>query len=253
MQYALKVAYLGTDFSGWQRQRNAPSVQAELERALAAHLGREVALVGAGRTDRGVHAEGQVAAFRFGGELAPGGLVHGVNALLPGSIRVLGAAPAPPGFHPRRSAEAKTYLYRFTTRKPVPPALAATRLGVDPALDFEGMARAALVTIGEHDFAAFASSGHAPGGTKRKVFAARLERRSEEEWEFRITGSGFLRGMVRALVGTLLEVGRGRRSIGELEALLAPASSRTEAGPTAPAHGLTLLAVHYPPASAPVW
>ncbi len=252
MQYALRLAYLGTAYAGWQRQRNARTVQEVVERALAIHLGHEVRVVAAGRTDRGVHASGQVATFRDAQRLAPGGLIYGTNALLPGDVRILAAAEVPEGFHPQRSAVAKTYCYRFSTRNPLPPELAPTHLAVDPELDFVAMAQATLVLVGEHDFQAFALQGRSPGDTRRRIYAARLERVGTEG-RFQITGSGFLRGMVRGLVGTLLEVGRGKRSGDDFRALLRPGSHRGAAGPTAPAHGLLLEAVHYPEELQPLW
>lgn len=201
-------------------------------------------IVGAGRTDRGVHAQGQVAAFHFPRPVALGGLVHGVNALLPPDIRILAAAEAPKGFHPQKSAVAKTYTYRFSTRNPLPPALGLTHLGVRETLDFERMALAALLLLGEHDFQAFAIQGGNPGTTRRRIYASRLERNGSE-WTLRLTGSGFLRGMVRRIAGTLLEVGRRHRTLGAFQALFSPGSECAAAGPTAPSHGLCLEEVFY--------
>jgi tRNA pseudouridine38-40 synthase len=239
----LTLAYAGTRYAGWQRQPNALGVQEVLETALGRLTGEAVAAVAAGRTDAGVHARGQVVSFALARDFPLSGLVHGTNHHLPPDVRVLTAARAAAGFHARRSAVAKLYLYRVHRGRLPPPECAPYVLAWDGALDPSVLAEAARVLVGEHDFGAFAQAGGAPGPTRRRIFAAAWEERGEE-LVFRITGEGFLRGMVRALVGTLLEIGAGRRDGAGLGALLA-GRPRAAAGPTAPARGLVLERVDY--------
>jgi tRNA pseudouridine38-40 synthase len=240
----LTVAYVGTRYAGWQRQPDAPTVQATLEEALGRLLGAPVAVVGAGRTDAGVHARGQVASARIDREFPLDGLVHGANHHLPGDVRVLAAARAPEEFHARRSALAKLYVYRLHRGRLPPPERAPFVVPAPRRLSIGALEDAARALVGEHDFAAFARSGRAPGPTRRRIFAACWQL-DGDELALRVVGDGFLRGMVRSLVGTMLEVGRGARPLGDFAALLdAPRGGL--AGPTAPARGLTLERVDYP-------
>jgi tRNA pseudouridine38-40 synthase len=247
--YRLILAYRGTAYAGWQRQENALAVQQVVEEALERLLGAPVRVVGASRTDAGVHARGQAAHLELPEPFPERGLVHGANHHLPEDVRVLAAAAMPPGFHARRHAWGKEYLYRLS-RAPVLSPLDAPFVAPAPAgLDLERMARAADALPGRHDFSAFALAGGSHGQPFRRIVSARWEERFEEgseELAFRIVGEGFLRGMVRALVGTLIEVGAGRRSPESFAGLLA-GRPRSAAGPTAPAHGLVLQRVLYPP------
>ncbi|MCB1009914.1 MAG: tRNA pseudouridine(38-40) synthase TruA [Acidobacteria bacterium] len=249
--HALRIAYDGTRYAGWQRQENAPTVQQALEEALERLLGEKVAVVGAGRTDAGVHADGQVASFPLSRAFPASGLVHGTNHHLPAHVRIVAAAPAPERFHARRSAAAKVYRYRCLEARRVAPERAPFVLAVAAGLDWEAIERATLALPGRHDFSAFASAGGAPGPTERTLFAAGWRREGDER-VLRVVGEGFLRGMVRALVGTLLEVGHGRRSVAEFAALLR-GGGRDAAGATAPPHGLALERVDYPARDAPLW
>jgi tRNA pseudouridine38-40 synthase len=246
--YQLLLSYRGTAYAGWQRQENALAVQQVVEEALERLLGEAVRIVGASRTDAGVHARGQVAHLELARPFPERGLVHGVNHHLPDDVRVLAAAAMPAGFHARRHAAAKEYVYRLS-RAPVLSPLDALFVAPAPAgLDLERMARAADALPGRHDFSAFALAGGSHGQPFRHIVSARWEERWDEnhgELAFRIVGEGFLRGMVRALVGTLIEVGTGRRTPESFAALLA-GRPRKEAGPTAPAHGLVLQQVLYP-------
>jgi tRNA pseudouridine38-40 synthase len=251
MDYALRIAYDGTRWAGWQRQANATAVQEVVESALERLLGERVGIVGAGRTDAGVHADGQVASFRLERQFPAAGLVHGTNHHLPADIRVVAAAPAPAGFHPRRSAVAKVYRYRCHPGRLVGPDRAPFVLALPGDLDWRAVETATLALVGEHDFSAFALAGGAPGPTRRTIFAAAWSREGEER-VFRIAGEGFLRGMVRAVVGTLLEVGQGRRPTAALAALLT-GGERGAAGANAPAHGLALERVDFAAGSAPLW
>lgn len=244
----LTLAYDGTRWAGWQRQPNAPTVQEALETALARLTGEAVSTHAAGRTDAGVHARGQVVSFRLEREFPPAGLVHGGNRHLPADIRVVAAAAVGTDFHARRSAISKRYAYRLWREGVVPPDVAPFVVPAPERFDLTAAAAATRALPGRHDFAAFALTGGAATTSTRRMFAAGWTA-SEEEYVFEIVGEGFLRGMVRRLVGTLLDIGRGARPPGDLAALLAD-PARGSAGPTAAARGLVLRAVEYPAAAA---
>ncbi len=243
---ALRLAYLGDGFAGWQRQPGRRTVQGELEGALERLYRTPVRVVGAGRTDAGVHAAGQVAHFDAPLAIPPGGVARALNALLADDLRVLRAWSVAPGFDARRSARVKRYRYRLAWGAPLDPweALRTWQLPAPPELGPVGSALARLA--GEHDFAAFAISGHAGTGrrgTVRALSIARFARRGRR-LGLVFEGDGFLRGMVRRMVGSLVEIGRGARDVAWLEALLRDPSTVPPA-PTAPAHGLTLERVVY--------
>ena len=243
--YRLTLAYRGTAYAGWQRQENALGVQQVVEEALERLLGGPARIVGASRTDAGVHARGQAAHLELADPFPERGLVHGTNRHLPADVRVLAAAAMPPGFHARKHAAGKEYLYRLGRAAVLSPLDSPFVAPAPAALDLDRMARAASCLPGRHDFSAFALAGGSHGQPFRRIFSARWEE-SGEELAFRFVGEGFLRGMVRALVGTLIEVGTGKRSVEGFAELLA-GQPRSAAGPTAPAHGLTLQRVFYPP------
>lgn len=243
MNARLTVAYVGTNYAGWQRQANAVAVQQVVEEALSGLTGERVVVVGAGRTDAGVHADGQVVSFALARDFALSGLVFGANQRLPADVRVLDARPAPPGFDAQRAAVAKLYRYRLDRSLLVAPERLPFVVSAPSPLDVAALAASARAIVGEHDFAAFELSGSRTRTTRRRIFAASWEERGSE-LVFRVAGSGFLRGMVRSLVGTMLEVAVGRRTLARFAALLAGAT-RGEAGPTAPAHGLCLERVDY--------
>jgi tRNA pseudouridine38-40 synthase len=240
----LIVSYRGAAYAGWQRQKNATTVQQVLEEGLAALLGSPIRTVGASRTDAGVHARGQAAHLVLTAPFPPRGLVHGTNHHLPEDVRVLAADPMPEGFHARKSALGKEYLYRLSRAPVISPLDSPFVVRVDPRIDLARLAAATAALPGRHDFSAFAAAGGSHRQPWRRIFAAEW-REAGEELRFRIVGDGFLRGMVRALVGTLVEVGLGRRSPEELTLLL-KGGARAAAGPTAPAHGLVLERVLYP-------
>lgn len=246
-RYRLTLAYLGTPFAGWQRQANAPTVQAILEEALTDLVGERVTLHGAGRTDAGVHARGQVAHLDLARPFPPDGLVLGGNFRLPETIRLLAAELAPPGFHAQFSAVAKEYRYRFYRARRAPPELLPWVTLIPAELDLEALAAATLHLPGQHDFSAFALAGATYRTSLRTLYRAAWEG-TGAELALAVVGDGFLRGMVRGLAGTLLEVARRRRSVADFARLLA-GSRRGDAGPTAPARGLTLERVDYPPAA----
>lgn len=251
----LRVAYDGTAYAGWQRQLNGPSVQAEIEDALAPLVGGRAVVFGAGRTDAGVHAEGQTAHVDVPEGLEAESVLRAANTRLPGDIRIREARVVSEAFHARYSATGKTYRYVWLVSRIGHPLLARTTCLVPPRLDLVGMGQAAAYLAGTHDFAAFQSVGTAIRSTVRTITRVDLCLRPAEDIglrlheqerivEFEVTGDGFLRHMVRALAGTLLDVGQGRRSPDDVRALLSGAP-RSAAGPTAPAHGLTLVDVMY--------
>ncbi len=247
MKYRLRIAYVGTDYAGWQRQDNALAVQQVVEEALARILGRSVTVYGAGRTDAGVHARGQVAHLTVAAGSSPAetrrALVHGANHHLPAAVRVLDAASVEDAFHARKSATLKVYRYRLCRARVIDPFRAPFVVPAPAKLDLEAMKSAASLLPGRHDFSAFAKSGGSHGQPERTIHEAGWME-TGDELSFRVAGDGFLRGMVRALVGTTLEVGLGRRSIDDF-AMLLGGRPRTEAGPNAPARGLCLERVEY--------
>lgn len=245
MVYRLILSYLGAPFAGWQRQPNAPTVQQAVEAAVERIVGHQVTVVGAGRTDAGVHARGQVGHLRLERPVELGALVTGVNHFLPESVRVLAAGRVRDDFHARKSALAKEYGYRLTRAAVPTPFDAPYQAVVDPRLDVERMRAATTAIVGRHDFSAFARAGGSHTHTYRRVLTASWHERGPVV-ELSIVGDGFLRGMVRSLVGTLIEIGNGRREVDDMARLLEGAP-RSEAGPSAPAHGLILEQVFYVP------
>ena len=245
----LTIAYDGTGLVGWQRQAEGTSVQGLLEDALARLTAApRVTVTGAGRTDAGVHARGQVASVVLDTPRSAADLQRGANALLPPAVRVLTVEVAEPGFHARFGAREKTYAYHLVVGPLVSPFDARYAWHIPYPLDVPAM-RAALPALeGRHDFAAFQSTGSDIQDTVRTLTAARLEDTPAEGGGTRLVltlaGDGFLRHMVRAIAGSLVEVGRGRWPAGRMAAIVA-AADRTQAGPTAPAHGLFLVSVRY--------
>lgn len=247
-RYRLVLEYDGTEFRGWQSQAaGARTVQGTLEEAARALLGQPVAIAGAGRTDAGVHAEGQVASFALPDgavRLAPEALARALNAGLPADLAVRELAIVPDDFHPRRDACAKLYRYDLWNGAARSPLRRRRWVFVPGTLDVDAMKRAARDFEGTHDFAALQSTGSSVRTTKRTLLRCEWVGAGPELRLF-VEGSGFLRHMVRTLAGTLIEVGQGRRGAAGVPALLA-GGDRAAAGPTAPAHGLTLVRVRYP-------
>ena len=226
-------------------QANAPTVQGELERALATICGEPIRIAGAGRTDAGVHATGQVISFRSANDQDPQEIRSGVNALLPEDIAIRDVAEASEDFHARFSATGRTYEYRIRCAPQRDPLERHREHWVPRELDVDAMRRATARLVGRMDFASFAMAGMRT--TVRTVRRAELCREAELV-RFEIEADAFLRGMVRAIVGTLLRVGRGTMSEERFAQALA-AKDRAQAGPSAPAQGLCLVRVEYGGAS----
>jgi tRNA pseudouridine38-40 synthase len=245
----LILAYDGTAFSGWQVQPDAATVQGDLALAIGRITGEKVLPQGSGRTDAGVHALSQVATFQTESVVPVGNFVIALNDILPPAIRVLEAMEVPAEFHPRKSAQAKTYRYRIYRGAICPPFLARYVWHYPYPLDEEAMRGAAPLIEGEHDFTSFAAVDPERGkdgnaSNVRQVFSSRW-RRDGEEFIYEVRGSGFLHHMVRNLVGTFLLVGKGTLKPQDVTTIL-EAKNRSAAGATAPASGLYLVSVEYP-------
>jgi tRNA pseudouridine38-40 synthase len=242
----LTLQYDGTDYVGWQRQENGVSIQGLLEQALEPIEGSPVSVHGAGRTDAGVHALGQVASVTLGASIDLMTLARALNALLPQDVRVVAVEGADADFHARFSATGKLYEYRIINAPIVSPFIHRYAWHILPPLDLDAMREAAASLVGRHDFAAFQGTGSAVATSERTIRAI--------DWQdgggydlplvMRIEGDGFLRHMVRNIVGTLAEVGFGRWPPARVAEILAT-RDRTEAGATAPAKGLFLVRVQY--------
>lgn len=248
--FKLTIAYDGTDFHGWQIQPGKATIQGEIASVLRRLTQEDVVLHGAGRTDAGVHALGQVGSFRTRSGLSPLEFQRALNALLPPSIRIVGSEEVGPDFHARWSAIGKTYRYRLFRDKVVPPFIWRYVLHYPFPLDEERMSDAARRFVGVHDFAAFAASTGSEEDdkertTEREIFSAVIERSDgRDELVFSVQGRSFLRYMVRKMVGTLLDIGRGRLAVEDIERLY-ELKDRSKSGPTVPPQGLVMVEVKH--------
>jgi tRNA pseudouridine38-40 synthase len=269
--WKLTLAYDGTDYRGWQVQPGEATIQGELQSALGRITGESPLPHGSGRTDAGVHALAQVASFDLQAPIPPENLLRALNRTLPPSIRILEARTVRNVFHARHSAVAKTYEYRVFREALCPPFLARYVHACPWPMDVEALQRSARLFEGEHDFRSFAATdpdlasraskpeleasqeikappASLPVGTVRTIFSSAWEQLESEAGDllvYRVRGNGFLHHMVRNLVGTMLDVGRGHLPLSEIPGILA-ARARSAAGPTAPAKGLFLHSVEYP-------
>ncbi len=243
------LSYDGAEFSGWQVQPDAVTVQGTLASAIGRITGEKVLPQGSGRTDAGVHALAQVTTFVTESSVPTENFVKALNDLLPDAVRVLEVTEAPPSFHARHSSRAKTYRYRIYRETICPPFLARYVWHFPYPLDEQAMARAAGFVIGEHDFTSFAAVDRDRGredepiSNVRTILSSNWER-AGEELVYAVRGSGFLHHMVRNLVGTFILVGKGTLQPEDVPRILA-ARSRSAAGATVPASGLYLVSVEY--------
>jgi len=242
--FKLILEYDGTAYNGWQRQAGAPTVQAEIERALGRMTRSTVTVIGAGRTDAGVHALGQVTNFRCETRLEPEEILKGLNSLLPRDIAVRDCRSVPEGFHARFDAKSKLYQYRILNRDTRAAVGRDYAWFIHRPLNVEAMVQAAERLVGQHDFKAFENSGSPRAHTVRHVMRASWVEQQDRRLAFQIEADGFLRGMVRNIVGTLVAVGLERLDPSAMEAILA-GRDRCQSGATAPARGLFLVEVKY--------
>lgn len=262
--WKLTLAYDGTDFHGWQVQPGSPTIQCALSDAIAWVTGERILPQGSGRTDAGVHALGQVASFALSAPIPAANFQHALNRVLPVSIRVVAAEHAPDGFHARHGATGKAYQYRVFQGPVCSPLLARYVTPCHWPLDLAAMQQAAETVLGEHDFTSFAATDPDRATRQRDYdahnVALNLRRIDQSEWScvphtgaaesvsplltYTVSGNGFLHHMVRNLVGTFLEVGRGRIAPAAIADIL-NGRDRALAGPTAPPQGLFLMRVSY--------
>jgi tRNA pseudouridine38-40 synthase len=242
--FKLIIEYDGTAYHGWQHQGALPTIQAEIEKALARISGGRVRVFGSGRTDAGVHAFGQVASLALDTRLGSQELQRALNSLLPADIVIRHCSAAEPAFHARYSAKSKTYHYRILNRAVAPAVGRQYVWAIRHPLDRAAMRAAIPALLGRHDFKAFEGAGSPRAHSVREVMSAELTETAPDELLFAISADGFLRGMVRNIVGTLAEVGRGRRPPADVARILA-SRDRRAAGITAPPQGLFLAEVRY--------
>jgi len=246
--FKLIIAYDGTDFHGWQMQSNKPTVQGEIVDVLRRITQENVQLHGAGRTDAGVHALGQIGSFRTQSTLSAGEFQRALNALLPPTIRIVAAEEVGPDFNARWSARGKIYRYRLYRGKVVPPMLWRYVLHYPFPLDEDAMRDASARFVGMHDFTSFAASTGSEEddkerSTEREIYSTELVRSpDDEELVFTVRGRSFLRYMVRKIVGTLLDVGRGKLKPDDIDRLY-ELKDRSKSGPTVPPQGLCMVSV----------
>ncbi len=244
MKIALGIEYDGTAYSGWQRQKNGPSVQERVEQALASIANEPVAVVCAGRTDAGVHALGQVAHFETRSRRSDRGWLLGANSNLPDDIAITWVRPVTDAFHARFSATARSYRYLILNRLARSALHRQRAWWIHRPLEAGRMHRAAQCLVGEHDFSAFRAAGCQAKAPTRNVFAVSVSR--NDDWvSIDICANAFLQHMVRNITGTLVAIGLGDETEGWIADVLA-SRNRTAGGMAAPSHGLTLLRIDYP-------
>jgi tRNA pseudouridine38-40 synthase len=240
----LTLEYDGTHYVGWQLQENGPSLQGRLQRALAELLGQSITVVAAGRTDSGVHALGQVVHFDAPRPLPMKAYWMGLSGMLPDDIAVVAAEEVAPEFDARRWASGKRYRYRISNRRMRSPLRRFTHWEIFQPLDLEAMRAGAQALLGEHDFSAFRAADCQAKTAQRRLRRVEVQGTVGDELTIEVEGTAFLKHMVRNITGSLVNVGRGKNPPGWIGEVLA-SKDRTQAGPTAPPQGLTLVEVLY--------
>ncbi|MBQ9942252.1 MAG: tRNA pseudouridine(38-40) synthase TruA [Christensenellaceae bacterium] len=243
MRILLTVEYDGTAYAGWQMQKNAPTVQEEIEKAILQATGQNCRVSGAGRTDAGVHARGQRAQFDIESNIPPDKFSYVLNLVLPPDIRIRESCQVSEDFHVRKAARMKHYRYTIYNSPHASAIERNTTAHVRQDLDAEKMKLAAQYLVGTHDFAAFRAAGSNIVGTVRTVYSLEVTRIGENIY-IDVKGNGFLYNMVRIIAGTLIAVGKGQLQPAEVEDIL-KSLDRTRAGATAPPQGLTMMGVYY--------
>ncbi|MBQ8625287.1 MAG: tRNA pseudouridine(38-40) synthase TruA [Agathobacter sp.] len=243
MRVKLVVAYDGTNYSGWQLQKNAITIEQKLNEALTNLLGEKIVVIGASRTDAGVHSLGNVCIFDTDTRMPAEKICFALNSRLPEDIVVQDSCEVAADFHPRAGKSSKTYEYRILNRTFPDPTRRRDTYFYHYSLDVEAMKKAASYLEGEHDFKSFCSVHAQVETTVRTIYSCTVEK-EDEVIKIRVTGNGFLYNMVRIIAGTLIEIGAGKRAPEEIVTMLEKAD-RTAAGPTAPAHGLTMIGIQY--------
>ena len=243
IKYRLVVQYRSDGYSGWQVQKNRPTIAGTIEAALSRITAETVSIVGAGRTDAGVHALGQVAHFRLSRSRPADRLLKSLNGVLPSEIRVLRLSVASDAFHAQKDAKRKRYVYRVYNGPVLSPFLEGRVNQVYRPLSPEAMQQAADLIVGTHDFTGFTASASRVKNRIRTVYVSCWQRRGRH-FSYRIEGNGFLHHMVRNVVGTMLQIGHGQRPASDMITIL-ESRDRRLAGPTAPPHGLFLARVWY--------
>jgi tRNA pseudouridine38-40 synthase len=241
--FKITLAYDGTNFFGWQAQPEKRTVQSVLEETLSTILGHFPNIIASGRTDTGVHALGQVINVCTESTIPCQGLLKGLNSILPDDVKAQSVEETSVNFHARYMAKSKIYAYAIYTTETPNPFLSRYSLHVPYGLDIPAMKEASKIILGEHDFASFMATGSSVKNTLRTIMESSFIE-GRDKLYYVIEGSGFLRHMVRNIVGTLLLVGRGSLASNDMEKIL-DATDRTKAGPTAPANGLYLVGVRY--------
>lgn len=239
----LEIAYDGTNYCGWQIQPGKTTIEGMINKALSELLREDIKVIGASRTDSGVHANGNVAVFDTESKIPAEKICYAVNQHLPWDIRVQSSVEIAEDFHPRKVNSKKTYEYCILNKSISLPTKRLYSYFVYYDLDVKAMAEAAGYLVGEHDFKSFCSVRTQVNSTVRRIYQLRVEE-DEDMIRIRITGSGFLYNMVRIIAGTLIEVGRGMNAPEDIETML-KGLDRGLAGPTAPAHGLALIGIEY--------
>lgn len=239
----LVVAYEGTNYCGWQVQPNGITIEGVLNQTLSELLKEQIVVIGASRTDSGVHSYGNVAVFDTNSRIPAEKISYALNQRLPEDIVVQSSREVPADFHPRHCNSRKTYEYRILNRKMPLPMCRRDTYFYYHELDVERMRQAAEYLVGEHDFKSFCATAAVVETTVRRIYELDVERVGDVI-TIRVTGSGFLYNMVRIIAGTLIQIGAGMKEPESIQAVLA-ACDRCAAGPTAPAHGLTMIGIEY--------